>query len=379
MAKPSSNSQSLADIKPVSKGVYSLSGDWTATKLGAVVKKTRAMVWHAEPKKIEFVAAAMTAFDSAGAIFLHDLIEHVQDRGIEVKLSGLKPEFNALIELLKRSRPDEKPPAPPQKESFFHMVGRETVTLWRNLPKVFDFWGRICVGIAKSVMQPTSIYWRTLLKTIETAGYNALPIIGLLSFLIGVVLAYQSGVQLRTYGANIFIVDLIGIAIFREFGPLITAILLAGRTGSAFTAQLGSMKINEELDALQTMGVPPLNLLVLPKLFAMLIVVPLLVVWSDFFGVLGGMIMAKPMLGITYQTFLKRFEESVSLTSYNIGLVKAPVFALIITLIGCYQGFQVRLSADSVGNQTTRSVVQAIFFIIVADAAFSIYFSWRGI
>ena len=165
----------------------------------------------------------------------------------------------------------------------------------------------------------------------------------------------------------------------REFGPLITAIVLAGRTGSAFTAELGAMKINEEIDALTTMAVSPLKLLVLPKIIGMIIVVPLLVVWADICGVAGGMIMAHNMLDVNAISFLDRFQQNISLTQYNIGLVKAPVFAAIIAGIGCYQGFQVKQSADEVGKRTTKSVVQAIFFVIVTDALFAIYCSWRGI
>jgi phospholipid/cholesterol/gamma-HCH transport system permease protein len=186
-------------------------------------------------------------------------------------------------------------------------------------------------------------------------------------------------VQLSHYGANIFVVDLLGIALLREFAPLLTAIIMAGRTGSAYTAQLGTMKLNQEFDALQTMGLSPMHMLVLPKIVALLIALPLLTVVADFVGVLGGMIMAKSMLQVSFIDFLSRFSEVVSLKNYVIGLIKTPVFALLIATIGCYQGFQVHASATSVGQRTTTSVVQSIFAIIAADAAFSILFSYLGI
>jgi phospholipid/cholesterol/gamma-HCH transport system permease protein len=206
-------------------------------------------------------------------------------------------------------------------------------------------------------------------------GYQALPIIFLLSFMIGVILAYQMGLQLKNYGANIYIVDLLGLSILREFGPLITAIMVAGRTGSAFTAQLGIMKVNQEIDALNTMGVTPAELLILPRIAGLLITLPLLTIWSDISAVVGGMVMSNNILNITWYDFLQRFPIVIPLKTLIIGLGKAPVFALIIASIGCFQGVRVKGSADSVGLNTTRSVVLSIFFIIVADAIFSVVFN----
>jgi len=214
-----------------------------------------------------------------------------------------------------------------------------------------------------------------VVDVVYKTGYQALPIIALLSFMIGVVITYQMGVQLKSYGANIFIVDLLGLSVLREFGPLLTAIMVAGRTGSAFTAELGTMKVNREIDVLNTMGVTPAELLLLPRIIGLVIALPLLTMWADIFGVLGGMVMSKDMLGIHWQDFLLRFEQQIPVRALLIGLGKAPVFALIIASIGCFEGMQVKGSADSVGKQTTRSVVWAIFFIIVADAIFSVLFS----
>ena len=207
----------------------------------------------------------------------------------------------------------------------------------------------------------------------------ALPIVGLLAFLTGVVLAYQSGTQLSMYGANIFIVDLVGITLLRELAPLLTAIIVAGRSGSAYTAQIGTMRVTEEIDALRTLGIAPMELLVLPKLLALIILMPLLSAFADIMGVLGGMLVAKLAFGVSVADFLERFPEAVSLTNYLIGIGKAPVFAAVIALVGCYQGFQVQGGADSVGKQVTVSVVQAIFLVIVVDALFSVLFNALGI
>jgi phospholipid/cholesterol/gamma-HCH transport system permease protein len=214
---------------------------------------------------------------------------------------------------------------------------------------------------------------------VDSAGVRALPIVGLLTFLIGVVLAYQLGVQLKNYGANIFVVYLSGTAILREFGPLITAIIVAGRTSSAFTAQIGMMKVNQEIDAMLTMGLSPVDRLVMPRIIGMLIAFPFLIFWSDVLGVMGSMMMAKSHLGVGYIPFLENFRQTVSTNSFWIGMSKAPVFALIIATVGCYQGFEVSSSADSVGRKTTESVVLSIFLIILADAAFSIIYSTLGI
>jgi phospholipid/cholesterol/gamma-HCH transport system permease protein len=224
-------------------------------------------------------------------------------------------------------------------------------------------------------VHPARVRWRPILYNIRSAGFDALPIVGLLSFMVGVVVAYQGADQLRQYGANIFVADLVGLSILREFAPLITAIIIAGRSGSAYAAQIGTMAVTEEIDAMRTLGIAPLELLVLPKFVALLIALPLLTVCADFLGVAGGMVMAKVQLGVGYGEFLDRLLKAVSVTAYLIGVGKAPVFAGIISIVGCFQGFRTKGGADSVGRQTTRAVVQTIFLVIVADALFSIAFS----
>jgi len=224
--------------------------------------------------------------------------------------------------------------------------------------------------------EPHRIRWRAILHNVQTAGVAALPITGLLSFLLGIVIAYQGADQLQRFGANIYVADLVGISMLRELSPMMTAIIIAGRSGSAYTAQIGTMKVTEEIDALRTIGVPPLELLVLPKMIALAIVMPLLTVYTDVTGVLGGMIMAQWKLGVDFRAFLDRLDDAIVLSTYWTGLVKAPVFAMIIALVGCYRGFQVTGSAESVGTQTTMSVVQSIFLVIVTDAMFSIVFLW---
>ncbi len=209
----------------------------------------------------------------------------------------------------------------------------------------------------------------------EQTGVNAVPIVGLLSFLIGVVIAYQGADQLRRFGAEIYTVNLLGVGILRELGVLMTAIIIAGRSGSAFTAQIGTMRVNEEIDALRTIGLDPLEVLVIPRLFGLVLTLPMLTLWADVVGLFGGCLMSWGSLGITPPQFLRQLQGSLYPWTFWIGLIKAPSFAFIIALIGCYEGFQVSRSAESVGRLTTLSVVEAIFLVIVADAGFSIFFS----
>ena len=259
--------------------------------------------------------------------------------------------------------------------NVFERTGKSTVAIFKQLVEMLSFVGETAVAIAKSVIAPKRIRWRPILFNIRSAGFDALPIVGLLSFLLGVVVAYQGADQLRQYGANIFVADLVGLSMLREFAPLMTAIIIAGRSGSAYAAQIGTMAVTEEIDAMRTLGISPQEMLVLPKLIALIVALPLLTVFADVFGVFGGMLMARNQLDVGFVEFLDRFVKAVSPTAFMVGVGKAPVFAAIIAIVGCYQGFKTKGGADSVGRQTTRSVVQSIFLVIVADALFSVVFS----
>lgn len=322
---------------------------------------------------------AIEKIDSLGALLFQQWIKHLAKENQKIVLEDFKSEHETLIAMLDKQVDSELIAPHPSSPNILARFGKITIVSILNFLSFLNFIGELTFIGFHLLREPKRIQWRAWLKTIETAGFEALPIIALLSCLIGVVLTYQMGLQLRNYGANIYIVDLLGLSIFREFAPLMTAVIIAGRTGSAFTAQIGTMQIREEIDALRTMGITPHELLILPKILALFITVPLLTVWSDMFGVLGGMIMAKGMLKIQYYDFLHRFQQAVSLRSFTTGILKAPIFGLIISSIGCFQGMHVNGSAVSIGRQTTISVVQSIFFIIVADAIFSIIFSFLGI
>ncbi|MGE3921113.1 MAG: MlaE family ABC transporter permease [Gammaproteobacteria bacterium] len=351
-----------------------LSGYWDLTGLTDLKQKFSTLV--TDPEQIKTIdVQGIQKLDIAGALFLSRLIETIGQPNI----IGLNEEQKRLIALVKKNEKvltvEVEKTIPP----WLEIVGRKSVYFYRQLLLWLYFIGEIFITLVNNIIQPQKLRVKFLLKTIETNGFLALPIVGFLAFLIGVVLTYQAGLQLRNYGANIFIIDLLGIATFREFAPLITSIIIAGRTGSAFTAQLGLMKANEEIDALRTMGYSPTELLVLPRILGLIIAMPLLVVWADIFGILGGMVMSKNILGINYLDFIHEFPYAVTLTSFSIGIIKAPVFALIIAAVGCFHGFRVTGSSESIGLQTTKSVVLAIFLIIAADAIFSVILSWLNI
>ncbi|HJW84803.1 MAG TPA: MlaE family lipid ABC transporter permease subunit [Anaerolineae bacterium] len=353
------------------------SGAWTAQGIAPVEPRLSTLSFP-PASKLTIDLSAISALDTAGAWLLHRTLRALEQRGVKVRISGKRPEFEALLQLI-AARAGTTEHAAPVKTGLLASIGQQT---WRSLldfSGMLAFIGESAIALLRSLAQPRRIRWRPILHNLQTAGFEALPITGLLSFLMGVVIAYQGADQLQRFGANIFIADLVGLAMLRELSPLLTAIIVAGRSGSAYTAQIGTMKINEEIDALRTIGVGPQELLVLPKILALVIALPLLSVYADVAGVLGGMIMASSKLGVSFDVFLDRLDDAISLSSFLTGVGKAPVFAVIIAVVGCFQGFQASGSADSVGRQTTVSVVQSIFLVIVADALFSIVFNWLDI
>lgn len=325
--------------------------------------------------KMTLDGEAITKMDTAGAWLLNEWIEQLTKRGLTVVTEKFSAQHETLVALVNQRLEDSDVLPVVQPISFVQKVGSTSIQLSRGLMEYLSFVGLLALESLRLLTHPRRLRWSALAGIVYRAGYSALPIIALLSFMIGVVITYQMGLQLKNYGANIFIVDLLGLAILREFGPLITAIMVAGRSGSAFTAQLGMMKLNQEIDALDTMGVTPSELLLLPRIAGLVIALPLLTIWADILGVFGGMVMSNTMLNITWYDFIQRFPSVIPMRALLIGFGKAPVFALIIASIGCFQGMKVSGGAVSVGTNTTRSVVMSIFFIIVADALFSIIFS----
>jgi phospholipid/cholesterol/gamma-HCH transport system permease protein len=283
------------------------------------------------------------------------------------------PHFQQLLDAVEKQI--NTPLLASPHESSLEKIGMKGVAAWKGMFALLSFIGECAFVLMRIAPQPKRWRWLQVLKNIQIAGFDALPIIGLTAFLLGIVVAYQGSDQLRHYGANIFVVELVGFAMLREFSPLITAIIIAGRSGSAYAAQIGTMVVTEEIDGMRTIGIEPIDFLVLPKIIALLVALPLLTVFADVTGVFGGMIMARSQLGIGYHEFLVRFGSVIHLSALLIGIGKSFVFAAIIAIVGCYQGFRTKGNADSVGRQTTRSVVQSIFIVIILDSGFSVLFS----
>ncbi len=372
----SGSSQTAAAVASDGQNVL-CSGIWTARRVASAERALRYL--RPLPRRLEIDLSGIERIDTAGAWLIFRAAHKWRALGADVAYIGLDERLGALFELIERQ--GMAPGAVPQPDipGFLENLGRDSAGTAKNYLAFLSFIGGATFSALRILLTPARLRWSQVVVESEEAGFDALPIVGMLAFLMGVVIAYQGAVVLIQYGAGIFIADLVGLAMLRELSPLVTAIIVAGRTGSAYTAQIGTMKVTEEIDALRTMGIAPIELLVLPKLFALVIAMPLLTVFADIMGLIGGMVMANNLMDISYQNFVDRLGQSVTMADYLVGLGKAPVFAVIIAAVGCYQGFRVSGSAESVGKHTTISVVESIFLVIVVDALFSIIFSKLGI
>lgn len=365
-----------ASIERVDSVMY-CRGRWVLSNVADLESQAGALDWPGRGGVI-YDASEITAMDTGGAVLLHRSLRAAGRAGRTASLQGLPPEFAALLHMVE-TQPVSASGVIPAQEGQGGWIERVGRAAWHQLEsgsRGLAFLGESTIAFLRVLRQPGSLRWRSLLRMLQIDGVNALPITGLLTFLIGVVIAYQGAEQLRKFGTNIFIVDLVGISLLREISPLIVAILIAGRSGSAYAAEIGTMKVTEELDAVRTLGISPMALLVLPRVLALVIALPLLTVYADALGVFGGMLIASSQLSVSFTEFLSRFEEAVAVRHFFIGIAKAPFFAVIIALVGCYQGFQIRGGVDDVGRHTTISVVQGIFLVIVFDAICSILLNW---
>lgn len=354
-------------------GEWALAGAWTRQ---GIARLARALPPSPATAGAALVVdgSGLAGFDSAGAWLLRQWLGAAAG---QARWQGWPPAWQALMELAAAT--DVAPPAARNDGGLLHRVGSATLRGLRQAQALLAFIGQAALAAAAVAARPRRLRWRSVLHHVQIGGFDALPIVLLMSFLLGVVVAYQGAGQLRHYGANIFVVELVGYAMLREFAPLMTAIIIAGRSGSSYAAQIGTMVVTEEVDAMRTLGIDPLQQLVLPRLLALAIALPLLTLGADLAGVFGGMVMARTQLDVGFHEFIDRFGRELRGSHLLVGLGKSLVFAAVIAVIGCFQGFRTRASADSVGRQTTLAVVQAIFLVIVVDAAFSVVFSRLGL
>jgi phospholipid/cholesterol/gamma-HCH transport system permease protein len=355
-------------------------GDWTAETAGAIDRDLRSL--GAQPASSATIdVGGIGRLDTTGAWLIERTRRALTAAGSAVETAGADDSKRLLLDRL--SELAREPPAEDISYSglsrLLYSVGNATIEVFKESVDLLNFLGLATLKSWRVMASPKRFRFTAFVAHLENAGFNALPIVGLLSFVIGIVLAYQGADQLRRFGAEIFTVDLLGISILREMAILMTAIIIAGRSGSAFTAQIGTMQVNEEIDAMRTIGLDPVEVLVLPRAFALIVALPLLTIYADFMGLLGGAAMAMAVLDITSTQFVERLHEAVPLWAFWVGLIKAPIFGFVIALIGCREGLKVSGSAESVGRQTTRSVVISIFMIMVLDGIFSVFFSTVGV
>ncbi|MFP4696742.1 ABC transporter permease [Thiohalospira sp.] len=347
-----------------------LAGPWRATALADAARE--AARWQPEPGEWTLDLSAVTALDTAGAALIHQLRQRVVEQGGTPVIVGTDDLRRQLLELVGEAPPSPAPPRRPLRP--VSRLGEQALTHGRAGTALLAFLGAIALAALPAFRHPRLLQPAAMSGEMVRAGIGALPITGLLAFLVGIVVAYQGGAVLEPYGATTFMVELVGNVQLRELGPILVAVIVAGRTGSAYAAELGTMRVTGEIDALRTMGVDPLQALVLPRLLALMVVLPLITLWADAAGLAGGILIANLLFGMEPVIFLARMPEAIWESSLWLGLAKAPVFALLVAVVGCHHGLQVRGSAAEVGRATTMAVVQAIFLVIVTDALFSVVF-----
>lgn len=356
----------------------SLRGEWRAVALGDIQAELAAVLLDGV-RQVQ-IRASDARFDLSGAWLLHDYLATIAAAGASSLFAGPAPPGLALIE---RTLSDERSAvdlhamaqtAWLDPAAAVEGLGRRAVRSWRLLETLLEFLGRVGVAFGRASLRLK--YWRptSIARHVYDTGITAIPVVALIAFLIAVILAYMGAQQLRKFGADIFVVDLVTVGMLRELGVLLTAIIVAGRSGSAFAAEIGAMQLNEEVDALRAIGVNPVEVLVLPRVIGLVIALPLLTVIADAIGLVGGGLLCHILLGMPLAQFLNRANEAIAATTFWVGLIKAPVFAVLISLAGTWCGLRVRGSSRELGRLTTLAVVQAIFFVILADALFAVLF-----
>lgn len=377
---------SRAEIKAASdNGATRLSvqGVFTVHTLSSVEDELGRMPRQGTGKVI-FDLGNLERMDTAGALLLNRIMDTLRDDGRDCSVENADEQQQALLEkavLPKDEKAKEKNRAdkPAGPIAFVNGIGKAVCEQLRAVSELVGFLGGFLITLVKLVIRPGDMRWTSLVFHMEQVGIRAVPIVALLTFLIGLVVAYMGAQQLAMFGADIFAVNLLEVMVMREMAVLITAIVVAGRSSSSFTAQIGAMVANEEVDAMRSMGLDPATLLVVPRVLALMLCLPMLVFLADMMALLGGALAIWFTLDINFHAFLTQFYDVAKLDNFLVGMSKTPFFAVSIGLVGCFQGFRATGSAESVGFLTTVSVVQSIFIVILLDALFAMFFTSIGI
>jgi len=350
-----------------------ISGRIAMGSLRQIQTRLAGMAEEMKPQAITVDLSAVHYLDSSGALILLQFQNSLEKRSIPVEFTHMTADAARIFGLLDLRHKDVTAVPPPQDhDGFILRVGAAGRRVYTGFILLMVFVGEVIGSLIYSFRYPRSIRWDAVFFYMKRAGVDGLPIVGLISFLIGLIMAFMSSLQLRQFGANIYVASLVALAIVKELGPIMTAILVAGRSGSAFAAEIGTMMVNEEVDALTTMGFDSTRFLVIPKVLASIVVVPMLTVYADAIGILGGLVVGVTGLDLTFYSYVKQTMSSIKVFDIGSSLVKSVCFALLISGIVCHRGFQVRGGAEAVGEAATSAVVSAIFLIILCDSAFAI-------
>jgi phospholipid/cholesterol/gamma-HCH transport system permease protein len=352
-----------------------LNGAWRIENIVAI-ETALAQLSRAGARRVIVDARSLEALDLSGAWLLREHLQNLQGSGGRVEFAGDPPSQFAFLEEITTQQPVEgaaEAEPPGSWHDAVAWIGRNSVQQLHQAIDAVGYLGRIALTGLRS-LRPRHLRVASVARHVYETGIQAIPIVSLIAFLISVIVAYLGAQQLRTFGAEIFTVDLVAIAVLREMGVLLTAIIVAGRSGSAFAAEIGVMRLNDEVDALHSMGVDPWEVLVLPRLIGLLIALPLLTIIADAMGLAGGALLSSLLLDISLTQFIPRLQDALAPTTFWAGLIKAPVFAALIAMVGTYRGMQVRDSSRELGRLTTVAVVQSIFLVIFADAVFAVVF-----
>nr|WP_280514975.1 MlaE family lipid ABC transporter permease subunit [Azorhizobium oxalatiphilum] len=334
----------------------------------------RQCVAYAGARHVEIDLSDVQKMDTFGALLLERLRRVWQKEGVEPQVVGLNPSYTVLIEEMTRTG---REPPPPERATVgvFERVGREMVNIAEDAIAMLNFIGAVVAAFGRMMARPRSFRFTSMVNQLDRVGFRAVPIILLITFLIGCIIAQQGIFNFRRFGADIYVVDMVGVLVLRELGVLIVSIMIAGRSGSAYTAELGSMRMREEVDALRVMGFDPIEVLVVPRMIALIIALPLLTFIGSMSALVGGGLVAWFYGGIQPDVFMTRLKDAITLAQFEVGMIKAPFMAAIIGVVGCMEGLRVGGSAESLGTHTTASVVKSIFLVIVVDGLFAIFFA----
>ena len=370
------------DVRPDGRGVLvRLSGDWVIGAAGQLEDRLEAATSDLGGGVVLIDGSELGRIDTAGAWLIEQTRRRLLETGADVGLQGFSDAQAILIAAVEKV--GRTPPAtPPSINPIVRMLsslGEGAAALLADATAVLAMFGEFLVAFLGTLVWRRRMRWPAFVNHIDRSGFQAVPIIALMSFLIGMIIAQQGAFYFRTFGAELFVVDLVGVLVCREIGVLLTAIMVAGRSGSAFTAEIGSMKMREEIDALTVLGVSPVDVLVVPRLLALVITLPILALVADIAALAGSWVIVVFYIGIPTDTYFQRLQEALTVTYVVVGLAKAPAMALVIGLVACVEGMKVKGSAESLGEHTTASVVKAIFMVIVMDGVFAMFFAALGI